>query len=168
MIVEDGSGIAGANSYVTTEEANTFHADRSNGAWTAASTGFKESALINASDYIDANYKFDSFTSSSTQGLAWPRYGILNEAGYAQAGVPVAVKKATMMLALEALSGSLQGAQDSAQVLSTEQSLDGVGSTKMTFAKNTKARFPAVDAILASVSHGRVSSGMRTIVVNRI
>jgi hypothetical protein len=57
MIVEDGSGIVGANSFATVAEADTYFADRGgNTVWDALADADKEAALIVATDYIEKKF----------------------------------------------------------------------------------------------------------------
>ena len=53
LIVEDGSGLSGANSYASTAQADTYASDRGLTAWTG-DTATKEAALIRATDYLEA------------------------------------------------------------------------------------------------------------------
>ena len=57
--VEIGTGIVGANSYVTVAEANDYLADRGRSAengWQSLAGSAKQSALIKATDYIEQRY----------------------------------------------------------------------------------------------------------------
>lgn len=52
LIVEDGTGLADAESYLSVADADTYHADRNNEAWQDYSTAEKEAALRKATQYI--------------------------------------------------------------------------------------------------------------------
>ena len=56
LVVEDGSGLSGANSYATAAQADTYASDRGLSAWTG-DTATKEAALIRATDYLEATYR---------------------------------------------------------------------------------------------------------------
>ena len=99
---EDGTGLAGANSYTDIEFADEFHDLRGNAAWTGATGPQKEAALVKATDYIDQKYEFLGQPAHETQALAWPR--IVDRIDH---GVPAKIKQATAQLALEALSAEL-------------------------------------------------------------
>jgi hypothetical protein len=55
IVVEDGTGIADANSYASEDDADNYFEDRANDTW-ATSTADKEAALIRASASLDAIY----------------------------------------------------------------------------------------------------------------
>lgn len=107
LIVEDGSGRADANAYVSVAEADAYFALRNNAAWAAAAAADKEAAIVRATDYLDAGYAFRGVRASQTQALAWPRLAAEDDAGRAIAGVPEAVRRACIELALRALDGEL-------------------------------------------------------------
>lgn len=73
--VEDGTGVAAANSYASVAAADTHHTDRGNTTWTGASNGDKEVALVRATDYVDKRFgrRFRGFRRTKSQGLEWPR-----------------------------------------------------------------------------------------------
>jgi hypothetical protein len=91
LVVEDGTGKPDANSYASINTADTYHSDRGNVAW-AAATGDKSAALIRATQYIEGKYRgrwpgvrlrFPSFIAASeVQALSWPRYGALDFEGF--------------------------------------------------------------------------------------
>jgi hypothetical protein len=78
MIVEDGTGVTGANSYITVAdadayiEANSFaFAD-----WDALSTAQKEALLVWGTRYIDIRVKWEGTKVYSDLWLSWPREGV--------------------------------------------------------------------------------------------
>lgn len=68
IIVEDGSVVTGANSYVSEAELATYAADRG-----VAVTGAADELIIQAMDYIEG-LSFIGVKGSSEQSLQWPRY----------------------------------------------------------------------------------------------
>lgn len=103
--VEDGTGIAGANSYATVADADAYFTERGVTAWTGTDDA-KKVLLIRATDYIElrfaARFKGATEFPDAPQGLSFPRTGIT---GYA--GVPACLKKATFEYALRAIAGPL-------------------------------------------------------------
>jgi len=107
--VEDGTGLAGANSYIDLTFADTYHEDRQNLSWSAATQAIRQGALIRASEYVDKRFglRFKGFKSSSTQGLEWPRIGALDADDYLLNGVddvPRQLQKAVAEYGLRALT----------------------------------------------------------------
>jgi len=77
ITVEDGTGIATANSYITQAEADTYLDDRLNSAgWTAASSDDQIRALLQATKLLDALYDWNGYKTNAGQALQWPRYDV--------------------------------------------------------------------------------------------
>ena len=75
IIVEDGTGIANANSYATLAEADQYFSDTGNLGW-AGTDDFKNQNLINATAAIDATYGsryISELRDNTGQALLWPR-----------------------------------------------------------------------------------------------
>lgn len=74
LIKEDGSGLANANAYANAADGDAYHDGHLYAsAWTAATTGNKEKALVMATRLIDSLFQFGGFKRLSTQTLQWPR-----------------------------------------------------------------------------------------------
>ncbi len=108
FLVEDGSGVPLANSYLTEAFADTHHADRGNGAWSEFSSSEQLAALIRSSEYIDKRFgiRFRGIRKTKGQGLEWPRHDAFDNDGFLLSGVddlPRQLEKATAEYALRAL-----------------------------------------------------------------
>lgn len=76
IIVEDGTGVANANSFVSVEDARTYAEAR--GVEFPADDDEVASMLIRAADYLEAQEcRFQGKRTSSSQALAWPRTGVV-------------------------------------------------------------------------------------------
>lgn len=75
LVVEDGAGLSTAESYISVEDANTYHANRGNTTWTALTDEQCEQLLRKATDYMTQVYRlrWEGTRVSSTQALDWPR-----------------------------------------------------------------------------------------------
>lgn len=98
FVVEDGSGIVEANSYVSVESANEYYTLRAYTDWASFPLTTKQAALVQASLYIDTQYDWRGITEFEDQGLNFPRTGITSPRGEAVTGVPNAIKRATLEL----------------------------------------------------------------------
>ena len=101
LIVEDGSGVANSNSYITVDFADEYHADRGSAEWAAANNNSKEQALIKGTDYLDSHYIFKGAKISATQSLKFPRDLFRDER------IPIPIQKAAAIYSLFALKGAL-------------------------------------------------------------
>lgn len=97
IIVEDGSGVSGANSYASVAELDAYAAYRLD--LTPYDTTKKESALVIASsDWMDGTHEFCGDQLTETQGLFFPT--VVD-------GFPSNIKTATLKAALLQLQGLL-------------------------------------------------------------
>lgn len=106
LVVEDGTGLAAANAYISEAYADTYHGDRGNTKWTDEDVADKEIAIIKATDYVDKRFGplFKGRKGSSTQALSWPRTSALDYNGFSLNGiVPVPLQKAVAEYALRAI-----------------------------------------------------------------
>lgn len=106
LIIENGTGIAGANSYVSLEDSDTYFISRLNDAWFEKTIEQKESALIKSCAYIEARYSefFIGVKAYPNSTLSWPRR---NAASYQVNEIPSRLKYAQFEYALRAVDGPL-------------------------------------------------------------
>lgn len=108
LVIETGAIVAGADSYISVADANTYHTDYGNTAWTGTDA-VKEVALRQAGRHLNIGYKWRGLRVNSTQAMAWPRYGMTDCDGNAisSSAIPQEIIDAQCELALRALSGAL-------------------------------------------------------------
>lgn len=75
LIVETGSGVPGANSWITLDEADAYHEAYGNAAWAPLTDEEKKAALRRATNYIVGAYsgKWKGVRTYEEQTLPWPR-----------------------------------------------------------------------------------------------
>ena len=108
--VEDGSGLAAANSYLSVTDADQYHLEHSASTdWSGATEANKQKALRLATQYADSRYngRWRGYKNTSTQALAWPRYSGVDSEGFviASDAVPQRLKDAVAELALRVVQG---------------------------------------------------------------
>ena len=111
LTVEDGTGLAAAESYVSVADADTYHTAYGDpSAWSGATTAAKETALREGARFLDVMFqsKWVGQRSNEGQGLAWPRLDVTNYDGYelASTAIPVKLKDANAIIALAAVDGT--------------------------------------------------------------
>lgn len=95
IVVEDGTVVSGANSYVTEAELTAFIADRGK-----SLTGTTAVLLIQAMDFIEAQ-NFIGVKSEEDQPLQWPRDWVQIDGYYLDDGtIPKELKNAQLATAL--------------------------------------------------------------------
>lgn len=159
LTVEDGSGMAGAESYVTVAEVTTYWGNRTQDAisalWTAATTAVKEGACREAASYLDAVYGpfYKGQRQGYVQGLLWPRSNAKDDAGYALPAIPDELKKAMAELAGRAVTDRL--APDVAHGDAVKRVKKKVGpletETEYVDGASTRTRYSVVDGLIASL-----------------
>jgi len=125
LVYEDGTAKSNANSFVSIDDANDYHALRNNEAWGQLSVGVRKSLLIKATDYMEQVYrdKWKGIRVTDSQSLSWPRAYVEREDGdyesptssyraygtyyYPSNVVPTEVKNACADLAYKANSADL-------------------------------------------------------------
>jgi len=159
LIVENGTIVSGAESYMSVAEADTYFANRGNSTWAALTTTEKEVALRLGCDYMEANYstRWCGEKVSETQPLSWPRSGTF----LANNVVPDVVKRANAELAVRSTSSSLQA--DQSQAVKEET----VGPISVVYQDGSRSSvtYPAVNNMLQS--SGLMCGGFNQIAVVR-
>lgn len=175
--VEDGSGKADAESYISVADATAYHAARGNAAWAAlASDIVREQMLRRGTEYMVQEYRmrWKGVRATAVQALDWPR-GLVERPDYAYAGingyttisgdyyfpsdeVPVEVQRACAEMALRAISTTL------APDLGAPVTREKVGPIEVEYAEGARqtTRYQAIDNILAPFL--RISGGVIPVV----
>lgn len=133
LTVEDGTGVEGADSFVTIAELKTYAGSR--GITLPTADADIEKLLVKAKDYLESEvqgkYKgYRTFPKLTT--LKWPRTGVEIDGYYLPSTeIPLQLKQAQMQLAIElqtvdptpTLSGN-QIKREKVDVLETEYAID--------------------------------------------
>lgn len=169
FVVEDGTGKTNANSYLSVSDADTYHSNvTQSAAWAGAALATKQSALIVATQYLDARYGgiWRGYRANELQALAWPRYCGEDDDGYAidDDSLPQKLKDACAELALRVVLGdALLGVVTSPGVVASESKSVGPVSRTTTYVGGRPHgyQYPKVDALLRSLvaPSGRVIRG---------
>jgi hypothetical protein len=102
LVIEDGSGVAGANSYIDVTAARAYASAR--GLSLPAADADVEVLLIKAMDFIEAfRTEFQGLKTDAAQALQWPRTGATLD-GYEVASdtIPTVLASAQAQLAADA------------------------------------------------------------------
>jgi hypothetical protein len=154
IVVEDGTGVTGANSYVSLTEVGTYCSTRGLDEWAAAvSDAVREAALLRGMDYIDS-IPFKGEKEDFQNELEWPRVGWYDAISYGSveyttgaydAYIPDGLKKATCRAAYEEIlsTGVLQAASTRDDYVQTK-TIDVISTTYFEGAENTRGDFPVV------------------------
>lgn len=135
IVIEDGSGVAGAEAWASVAYVDAYWANRPQRAyaatWASLSTPVKEGAIREATALINSmDEQFRGIRRGWLQGLCWPRTEALDVSGYELPDVPDLLLQATSELAVRASAGELRADLDQIGGLTSASA----GSVSVTFA----------------------------------
>ena len=156
--VEDGTGLPGANAYVSVADCAAYAADRGL-TFPDSPSGIAEQAIVRASAAIDAKYG-NRFPGERLklrdQGLEWPRAYAYDRACnlIASDAVPVEIVNATCEAAVRELAspgGLMPDLERGGQIRSLQ-----AGSVRVEYGSNAEARttFTLIDGMLSGILGG--------------
>ena len=104
LTIEDGTGVAGANSFATTAELDTYADNR--GLTLPATDDEKKQVLIQAADYLESLEGFyQGWRTHETQVLVFPRDSIYLHGVDIEGTIPDVLKNAQCQLAVDIHGG---------------------------------------------------------------
>lgn len=157
FVVEDGSGVSGANSFVEVDYADEYFTDRGNTVWLGLSIEQKQAALVLASDYASTQYRYKGQKADLEQGLAFPRVELIDPKGMVVTGVPSCILRVVTELAIRAATlenGLVPDPEFDGNGRSIKEITEALGPLKRSVKYAgpgeliEDARFPAVDAMM--------------------
>lgn len=80
LVVEDGSGVTGANTYAAAATVDTYHVNLGNSAWTGTDDA-KAAAILRGMRFLEAQ-PWKGFKEDADNALEWPRTGVVDRNGY--------------------------------------------------------------------------------------
>lgn len=159
LIVETGAVVAGADSYIDLEDAQTYietYLPSAAGDWPAADAD-QEVALRIGCQALEATYgaRWLSSRLNAASSLTWPRYSFYDRTGkyYASDAIPEAVRQAQVEMALLYAQGEDVFPQEAAQnVVLGERTKVGDIETEKTYGRSVRfSSFRKADLLLASL-----------------
>lgn len=157
IIVEDGSMVTSANSYVTEIELTAFATARS---VTLVATA--EVLLIKAMDYIES-LAFIGTKYTSTQSLQWPRGGAYVDSYlFSYAAIPQALKNGLMQCAI-----AIDQSNDPLQDISRATVREKVGDIEVEYNKSASSVVRNRKILIVLAKLLAAGSGSNTINVNK-
>ena len=147
LIVEDGTGLSAAESYVSVVDAGTCCTAHGLSAWTGTDA-VKEVALRNATQYIDTTYNFRSAKSYQYQALEFPR----QLWDWDDDPLMTRLRSATVELAVNALTENLFA--DVEASVTTRVTVGPITKVTQPVSTAGQKRFANVDALLKQLTTG--------------
>lgn len=148
LIIEDGSIVTNANSYITLAEARSFALDR--GVTLSTDDDVLSALIFKAMDFLESK-KYQGAKVNTNQSLSWPRYNVFIDGYYADSSViPKELKNACCQLVMDSVSNVIQpNIPVSQEGALKSKSVDGVVKKEFYEAeKRTKPYFAAAESWL--------------------
>ena len=118
LIVEDGSCVPDANSYVSLDFADAYMRNTGRTSWELKTENERKSYLINATKYIDRTYSKIGWKGQKkyhrSQCLCFPRVELYDKDGYEVLGIPRELMEAVCEAGFISTTTSLFDIKDSA------------------------------------------------------
>ena len=158
IIVEDGTYVAGANSYASVEQLDAYAAAR--GITLPNDTAAKEALLVRAMDYIESKSTYYlGAPAMADQLLAWPRQGVLIGGRlFSNTAIPSTLVEAQLDVAANAHGIDLMSVRPPTTKGAVVQ--ESVGPISVSYAApvasemRTAPYFPKADSLLAILMSG--------------
>jgi hypothetical protein len=156
LITEDGTGVAGSESYCTIAFLDAYWAARphrtESTTWASATTPNKEGAAREASTYADTTWgdRYRGVRRGYVQGLLFPRTDAKDDAGYPLPDLPAELKNAVAELAPKALAATLNPDVKAGGGVLKRVKAEGV-ELEWDVNKQTEKTYPAIERLLSGL-----------------
>lgn len=155
IVIEDGTGIANANSYGSLAGARSYASDR--GIVLSSDDVIVSALLVNATDYLES-FDYVGKQKTNTQSLSWPRSCVLypDASSFPDNAIPGQLIKAQYQAVIDQAGGiDLQPSVDVSQGYITESKVDvlmtkfseSVGTSRQPFLPKV---FQLLDGLLST------------------
>lgn len=167
LIIEDGSGVDGANAFFDTPYVDAYNDNHDQVAeWAAGSGDDKQKWIRQGTAYIARQYasRWPGVRAYQDQSLPWPRYGVVDSDGYAvsSSSIPTGILEACAEASVKAASGALFLTDEASgsNLQSETLTLDVLTlSSVFVGSKGNQTRFVSIDQILMAA--GLINAGLR-------
>lgn len=163
FVLEDGTGVLGANALCSLAYALQFHENNGTAAaWNAlASDDVRKANIIAATSYVSTGFEWIGRPFYYVAGyLAWPRWDAFDNEGVFYEGVPDLVAQAVAYLALQHSVRPIDAPFDASRDL---KSVAITGSLDIQWNDGASAaaapRYPKIDRLLAPLVLSGISGG---------
>ena len=149
MIVENGTGLPNADSYVSVEFADSYFSARGVSGWETLTQTVKEQSLIRATDFIDNIYQWHGKKATSEQALRFPRVNLVDYEGQTIEGIPTCLKQAVCDASLLTSNGTelFQTKNENGDVVS-----ETITTLSFTYSKSDKSEATTSTTLYDSIN----------------
>jgi hypothetical protein len=158
--VEDGTGLASANTYVDIPFVEGYLMGDRLTKFQALTPEQQEAAIITATQLVDISYNWQGRKAAYEQGLNWPRLDVSVD-GYEVTGVPAAVKKAVCEAVYFVVTNEELYSTENDKFITSEK----VDTLQVTYGRLTESgkavstRFEILDKLLRELYRPEIKAG---------
>lgn len=138
LTVEDGTGLADADAFVSVADCDTYCTNKGLTDWTGAASSpadEKEAAIRRATAYLSDSFRWKGYKlNGRSQALAWPRTGVLDEEDNVVASDEVPVEIVNACCEIAALEIATPGYTSPNVTLTERVKSEKVGSIAVEYA----------------------------------
>lgn len=146
LVIEDGSGVAGANSYASADDLFLYAAERN--ITVPTSEGDIEALLLKAMDFLETlTPNLIGYVIDTDQSLPFPRQ-VMSYSMLESIGVPKEVKKAQIVLAIAANSMELIPVSTGTEMNAIRKTVGPITVEYEAPYERTMAKVPQASALL--------------------
>lgn len=154
LLVEDGTGVAGANTYADLAFVDGYHLIRGNDAWGVLDPLIKEQCIHRAMDYLETVFiaLWKGYRVFASQPLCWPRSFVpvvdiyfVTQTFYPNNFLPIQLKNVVAELAIRAIDNVLL--PDTEQAVAVEK-IEGIEVVYNKYSPKSK-KFPLIQRMLS-------------------
>lgn len=163
LVVEDGTGVVDADSYVSVETVDSYAVNFGYTSWAALTTDRKEINIRKATQFLDNKYPMPGTPLKLDQGLHFPAKGVY-VFDSCISGVPKQVKNAVCELAIAGITTDLTESVQGRTYTYRKVKAGDVEKTERYDSDNPEKTFQTAEMLLSpllSVSIGRGVSQQR-------
>jgi hypothetical protein len=176
MIVEDGTGITAADSYVTLVEANAYASSSLNAtSWAALGTDERERLLVAATRWLDQHAIWNGSKTFDTEpypnNLRWPRKYVCDADNLpvGENAIPVGLRSAVVELAMFFLNPDNNPTAHSDKAGLSEITVDVITLRFQDgFNANSTKYLPGLNAMLRGLGRMQTANGPRGVPINKV
>lgn len=166
LIVEDGTGIEGADAYVPISKVDSYAAAFGKSGWDTLDNNAKEIHIRKATQFLDVKYPFDAVPLKANQSLLFPAKEFYVR-GYAVTGLPRQLVDAACELAILDVSTNLSESVVARTYTYRKVKVGDLEKTERYETDDQSKVFDTVELILRPLLGGQIGSGVSLIKLKR-
>lgn len=166
LVVEDGTGISNAESYVSVSEIDAYAEKFGKSGWIGVQTLDKEIHARRATQFLDSKYPFDVTSKVATQALVFPAESFYIR-GHSVTGIPLQLKDAACELAIISVGSDLVESVGARAYTYRSVKIGDLEKTERYSSSDNQNIFYSVELILRPLLANSIGRGVSVVKLRR-